>query len=245
MIKTKNIEHGDIMNQIEQYCKNILNELNPTYDFDNTLRRAFKDVIKYLNEFPDKISNRSKKNPINPATKDGISQLAITYFNAFYSPTIPKTPTTVPDEMVSVIMETVFGYSKKQIEEIKITHQQSMACENAVGSLLERYLDSVLRPNGWAWCCGDFVKAIDFIKYEDGVWYELQIKNRDNSENSSSSAIREGTNIHKWFRTKSRTGETMWNNVPIPMQSLGLSEDGFKKFVEQYLKANINLGKGN
>ena len=163
------------MNQIEQYCKNILNELNPTYDFDNTLRRAFKDVIKYLNEFPDKISNRSKKNPINPATKDGISQLAITYFNAFYSPTIPKTPTTVPDEMVSVIMETVFGYSKKQIEEIKITHQQSMACENAVGSLLERYLDSVLRPNGWAWCCGDFVKAIDFIKYEDGVWYELQI----------------------------------------------------------------------
>lgn len=37
----------------------------------------------------------------------------------------------------------------------------------------------------------------------------------------------------------------MWNNVPKPMQSLGLSEDGFKKFVEQYLKANINLGKGN
>ena len=135
--------------------------------------------------------------------------------------------------------------SKKETEEIKITHLESMASENAVGALLERYLDSVLREKGWAWCCGNFVKAIDFIKFDNGVWFELQIKNRSNTENSSSSKIREGTSIHKWYRTEAKTGETMWNNVPEPMKGINLSEEGFKKCVEQYLKKNINLGKGN
>lgn len=35
----------------------------------------------------------------------------------------------------------------------------------------------------------------------------------------------------------------MWDEVPEPMQGLGLSEEGFKSFVEKYLKTNINLGK--
>ena len=82
-------------------------------------------------------------------------------------------------------MEIVFNHSKSEMEKIKKAHLESMAAENAVGSLLERYLDSVLRTSGWAWCCGNFVRAIDFIKFENGVWYELQIKNRSNTENSS------------------------------------------------------------
>lgn len=62
-----------------------------------------------------------------------------------------------------------------------------MCAENYAGNLLERYLDSVLRKNDWCWCCGDFVKAIDFIgKDDNGKWQALQIKNRDNTENSSS-----------------------------------------------------------
>ncbi len=157
------------MSKIEEYCNAIVDELNGSYDIEPSLKRAFTDVIKYLNQFPENLSRRSKKNTIDVSSKDGISQLAISYFNAFYSPTVPKTPTTVPDEMVSVIMQTVFGYSQEESEKIKKYHLESMACENAVGSLLERYLDSVLRPAGWSWCCGDFVHAIDFIKNENGI----------------------------------------------------------------------------
>lgn len=230
------------MNTIEMYCNEIMDELNGTYDIEQTLRNAFINVIKYLTENPENLSSRSRKKSIQVSERDGIMSLAVSYFNAFYSPTIPKLPQTIPDEMVSFIMQEVFGYTQQQAEIIKKTHLESMASENAVGTLLERYLDSVLRPNGWSWCCGDFVHAIDFIKYENGMWYELQIKNRSNSENSSSSAIRTGTQIHKWYRTKATTGETMWEHVPQPMQGLGLSEDGFKTFVEQYLKNHIHLG---
>lgn len=230
---------------IEKICNEVLDEINPCYDIKQSLRNAFITIIKYLNQFPENLSVRSKNNVPDVKTKEGIEQLAVAYFNGFHSPTVPKLPQTVPDEMVSFIMEIVFKHSKKETEEIKITHLESMASENAVGALLERYLDSVLREKGWAWCCGNFVKAIDFIKYDNGVWFELQIKNRSNTENSSSSKIREGTSIHKWYRTEAKTGETMWNNVPEPMKGLNLSEDGFKNFVKQYLKNNINLGKGN
>lgn len=228
---------------IETYCNEIMAELDACYDIEPSLKNAFISVIKYLNTYPDNLSVRSKKNAPDVTTKSGVEQLAIAYFHGFYAPTIPTLPTTVPDEMVSLIIQRVFGYSKTETEEIKRTHLKSMAAENAVGTLLERYLDSVLRPYGWAWCCGNFVKAIDFIKFDNGIWYELQIKNRSNSENSSSSAIRKGTKIQKWYRTKATTGETMWNQLPPMMQGMNLSEEGFKAFVENYLQRNINLGK--
>lgn len=51
------------------------------------------------------------------------------------------------------------------------------------------------------------------------LWEAVQVKNRDNTENSSSSAIRQGTTIEKWFRTYSkpsrkRATNTNWENFP-------------------------------
>lgn len=230
---------------IEKICNEILDEFSPSFDTPISLRNSFITIIKYLNQYPEKLSVRSRRDAPDIKTKDGITKLAVDYIKSFYTPTVPKLPQTIPDEMVSFVMEIVFNYSKEETEKIKKTHSESMASENAVGTLLERYLDSVLRDDGWAWCCGDFVKATDFIKYDNDIWYELQIKNRNNTENSSSNKIREGTSIHKWYRTVAKTGRTRWDKLPEPMQNLNLSEDGFKKFVEQYLKANMNLGKGN
>lgn len=228
---------------LDKICNEVLDELDESYDIEPSLRNSFIQVIKYLNQFPETLSVRSKKNKPDITKKEGITFLAVSYVMGFYTPTIPKLPTTVPDKMVNFVMQKVFTYSESEAKEIEKTHLESMASENTVGTLLERYLDSVLRPKGWAWCCGNFVKAIDFIKYDNGKWFELQIKNRSNTENSSSKKIREGTTIHKWYRSKAKTGATMWDNLPDPMKGLNLSEEGFKTFVENYLEENINLGK--
>ena len=39
---------------------------------------------------------------------------------------------------------------------------------------------------GWIWCSGTSVKAVDFIHYDEknNEWNLLQVKNRDNTENS-------------------------------------------------------------
>ena len=64
----------------------------------------------------------------------------------------------------------------------------------------------------------------------------LQVKNRDNSENSSSSAIRAGTIIEKWFRTFSRRAGSNWAAFPDESLRAQLSEEAFKDFVKEYLR---------
>lgn len=198
------------------------------------LTYPFQEVCKFLEQNPESLSWRGKNKP-KLDDPEGVLKLAIKYVNGFRKSDFPSQAGTVPDDMVSIVMQAAYGYMEEQTEQIKTEHQHSMCAENCVGSLLERYLNSVLYEHKWVWCCGDFVKAIDFILPQDDGWVALQIKNRDNSENSSSSAIRENTTIQKWFRTYSRTGNTNWENVPEAMQDKGLSEEGFIKFVRDYL----------
>jgi hypothetical protein len=195
----------------------------------------FEQVCLFLKDNPESLSWRAKSRP-SLTEPDDIDVLAKKFVDGYKRSDFPAQPGTVPDEMVSIVMQVAYGYSKSECQKIKTDHQYSMCAENCVGALLERYLDSIMRSHGWVWCCGDFVKAVDFILPTNSGWDALQIKNRDNSENSSSSAIRNNTDIQKWFRTFSQTGKTNWDNLPPMMQGKGLSEDGFIEFVKKYLK---------
>lgn len=212
-------------------------------DDEKTLVNSFVEVSSFIAEFPEALSWKGTKPSIED--EDGLRKIADAYFKGYRKSDFPAVPSTVPDEMVSTIMETAYGYTAKETEKIKLEHQHSMCAENCVGNLLERYLDSVLRKSDWCWCCGDFVKAIDFIgKDENGKWLALQVKNRDNTENSSSKSIRDNTTIQKWYRSyskdtvKGRDSFTRWDKLPSLMEGYGLCEDDFKKFVTNYLKEN-------
>lgn len=210
---------------------------------EKSLINSFVEVCRFLGENPKSLSWRNKNNKPSVFNQSGLVKLAEKYFQGYRKLDLPAKPSTIPDAMVSVIMREFHGYSDEDCQRIQKEHQESMCAENCVGNLLERYLDSVLRSHNWYWCCGDFVKARDFLsKNSQGQWIALQIKNRDNSENSSSSAIRGGTQIQKWFRSfskdtkKGRSSLTNWGNLPISMQGYNLSEEGFKRFVIQYLR---------
>lgn len=80
-------------------------------------------------------------------------------------------------------------------------HFLLMGLENLNGNVLEQYLKTVLEPLGWIWCAGEVYKAVDFCYIlGDKPDVLLQVKNKYNSENSSSSAIRNRTPITKWNR---------------------------------------------
>lgn len=195
----------------------------------------FPTILAYLREHPSSLSLRGKTRELdNPET---IALLEERYTKACVTLAYPVPVSTSPDPVVSLVLQIVHEYTPAHTENIKVEHQQSMQAENIVGALLERYLAERLAPVGWVWCAGDFVRAVDFIRPLETGWAALQVKNRDNSENSSSAAIREGTDIHKWFRTFSRTGATNWNNFPDPQARTTLSEEGFQAFVRQYLAA--------
>ena len=194
-----------------------------------------KILEKFINSHPECILERFKTN----------NQIQIQKIkHAFISgrkDKHPQQPQTATDHAVYQILESYFDYGKDELERLVQAHKDAMAAENIVGELLERFLASILEPHGWLWCSGSVVKAVDFIKEnEDGSWTFLQIKNRDNSENSSSKAIRNNTKIKKWFRSFSRKEAFNWEAFPLPPEQeclkASLTEDNFREFIKAYLK---------
>jgi hypothetical protein len=215
----------------KQIAHKAMREISPE------LAEKFASLMHFLSLHPDSASALRGKSAPPIGTEDYIRQQAIAFSKA-RNPRAPKPSATVPDEMVSVILVSYFGIETENVDRIKREHLLSMNAENMVGDILERYLASILEPEGRIWCSGAVVKAVDFIKPESAEhgWRLLQVKNRDNSENSSSSAIRAGTNIEKWFRSFSRTGKLNWEAFHDVTLKTKISEDGFKDFVRSYLQ---------
>ncbi|WP_374386535.1 SinI family restriction endonuclease [Sandaracinobacter sp.] len=152
----------------------------------------------------------------------------------------PSFAQTVSDPAVSIVVGLRYGVHANELMSVEAHHKMAMAAENVIGPLLEAYVAQQMGPQGWIWCSGDVVKAIDFLKKnDDGIWIALQIKNRDNSENSSSARVRDGTDIKKWYRTKSRTGQTNWEKFPDKGTIGILNEEGFISFIESVVERDL------
>lgn len=149
-----------------------------------------------------------------------------------------KMPGTVPDEAVGIIIKArAVNLSDEQIERIIYAHRLAMSAENILGLLLEEFLFEKLSSAGWAMAWGETARAVDFCDRNGRL---LQIKNRSNSENSSSSKIREGKPIEKWFRVDAMTGQCEWDKLAIitGRTIVGLDETSFQTFIMDTLKRN-------
>jgi len=191
------------------------------------LVEKFATVIDFLADNPDL---KQKKLQLDDPTS---LEKAARAFAKGREPSAPSMPSTRPDPMVGFIMEKHFGVSTDKITEALQHHNLAMAAENKIGQVLEAYIASELEPKGWAWCSGSLVKAVDFVVRDGDCWHALQVKNRSNSENSSSSAIREGTIIEKWYRTHHSKECDMWREFPLGQV---LSEESFAEFFGKFLQ---------
>jgi hypothetical protein len=113
----------------------------------------------------------------------------------------PKSACT--DPAIKVIVKATQGLTEEEASRGEANHNLFMSAENIQGNLLEEYIAEKTRPYGFLWCDGNVLRAIDFCN-SDGTFF-LQVKNKSNTENSSSSNIREGTTIEKWYRLGTRT----------------------------------------
>lgn len=179
--------------------------------------------------FP-KIGKRS----FDPSNEEALRAYLKTYVSRYVveidTRLILKTVSTTADPAIDVILKAFAGIDDTAT--VSTHHRQAMAAENLLGSLLERYLASILEPHGWVWCAGNTVRAVDFLSPDLAI--ALQVKNRDNSENSSSSAIRRGTTIEKWFRIYSASGRTNWARFPAQVAGIQPSEEGFYAYIQDY-----------
>lgn len=145
----------------------------------------------------------------------------------------PVSPGTVPDPRVLDILMMAYHVAPPSLDDAIRYHMEAMGAENFLGWILEAYIASEAEPLGWVWCSGAMVKAVDFIyPMPDRSWKLLQVKNRSNSENSSSASVRDGTPIEIWFRFHANTGEVCWNLFPDPRLHTRLTEEGFKNCIQ-------------
>lgn len=164
---------------------------------------------------------------------------------------------TVNDPAIAEILKAYYqaknlpeGDLKKSIDD----HSLLMTAENIQGNLLEEYIASKIsiEPYNFIWCRGETIKAADFMIEKNGMLYLLQIKNKYNTENSSSSKIRDNTSIMKWYRLDKKKEKKV--NVPVYKWSFlnqqieiitghlpSLNEEGYINFVRNVLTKNPSI----
>jgi hypothetical protein len=141
--------------------------------------------------------------------------------------------------ILDAIISARIKNTTEELEAIKYGHRLAMSAENITGSLLEEYIATVLINYDWHCCWGETMKSIDFCNSDGQL---LQVKNSDNSENSSSKTVRDRTIVQHWYRRFSRTGATNWpalnDLVGIKKDSEKLAENSFRKFVRDAVSNN-------
>ncbi len=184
-------------------------ELCPTFRQDNLFSEAH--ISKWLEKYFNGYNNRSSKR-------------------------ISKRIGTIPDEIIDTIISVRLpSLDDSRINAIKSAHRLSMAAENILGLLLEEYLAEKLLPYGWYCCWGETMKSVDFCTHNGDL---LQVKNRSNSENSSSNKIRQGTPIIKWHRINASNGTCYWDVLNERVGCTELSEQDFSSFVKRTITEN-------
>lgn len=221
-------------------CENIQKtayEIAKGISSDDTFCLEFSKVAIFLYEQPHLITQQSEKDISNCSILKKLAQRMLKG-RIKKKPSYPKTS---PDKMVAYILEQYYNINDKSLLDAALeNHNRAMSAENIIGTILEAYIASVSTSLGWIWCSGSVVKSVDFLKPSSNAtaeWQLLQIKNRSNSENSSSAAIRNDTSIQKWYRSDAKTGKCMWENFPDSELRNILSEEGFRKFATEYLES--------
>jgi len=146
---------------------------------------------------------------------------------------------TQHDPIIDEIISSRIGNATENLQLIKYGHRLSMSAENIAGSLLEEFLFEKLLKYDWHCCWGETMRSIDFCTTDGRL---IQIKNSDNSENSSSKTVRDNTEIIHWFRRFSKSGDTNWYALQeilgIKDSETDLTEEEFRKFVRESVSNN-------
>lgn len=213
----------------------------------SALKQIFNVAINELSHFPNINNANSYTNYLERWVKsysDAMTNLP--------SKRTANPKTSCSDPAVKTLVQYVTKVDDDTAELQSKHHNLFMSAENVQGGLLEEYINSVVSHYGWYWCAGNVMRSIDFCS-SDGTL--LQVKNKSNTENSSSSAIRSGTPIIKWYRlgTKSVSGKKVpdykWatlNDIinthsSIKSDHCFMSEKGYQSFLAATAKNNPNI----
>ena len=161
---------------------------------------------------------------------------------------IAKPKNSCDDPVLNLMIANINSLDEEETYKWLSHHNLFMSAENIQGELLEQYIASKLDSCVWFWCRGSIVYSTDFCTLDGNNF--LQIKNKYNTENSSSDKIRDGRRIIKWCRIKKKTidGEPHpyfnWDSLNKILNSIqpgyyyNLNEDEYQRFIVEVVNKN-------
>lgn len=165
---------------------------------------------------------------------------------------IAEAKKTCSDPAIFAIIKGAMNIDNHEVLLQSKHHDLFMSAENIQGALLEEYIANNICCYGWLWCRANVLHAVDFCRSSHEL---LQIKNKSNTENSSSSQIRVGTSIQKWFRLKTATKNKkpqpcfMWQNLNAIINNCNdagmpvccMSEEDYSNFLDNVSRNNPHI----
>jgi hypothetical protein len=201
--------------------------------YDLSLEKPYLNLFKFLASNPEFRVSLRGNNPApfgSPAYIEKSAQMFA--LGRIITPPVNSGKST--DTLLGILFQQMNQCSEDEAQEAIKMHGDFMVLENKVGKILEHYLATKLEPVGWIWCSGDYVEKIDFVKVGSSNFSVLQVKNKDVTENSSSSKGR--GDVPKWARLKGKKAVPDWDNFPDEKAKALISEKDF-------LKHGISIGK--
>ncbi len=248
-IPESNLTNNELKNYYKER-KKVIKSAYPNFNFTD-LDLIFEIACNNRDLFTAKnIDNNSK------SWKSYINQWVTTYCSAVKNLPSKKMATkksSCNDPIVKTMIKVAQDIDdKKTLSQIGV-HNLCMSAENVLGNLLEEFIAEKIRDYGWIWCAGNTLKSIDFCNKAGTIL--LQVKNKNNSENSSSNKIREGTTIKHWYRLSTskkggkitpkfkwdKLNEIINSNLPKGKRAINLSEESFQEYIINVVRSNPNI----
>lgn len=257
-ISISEISEKELTNsELEKYYNKAKEEISsqkgeyPDFDF-NDLNYIFNVACQSRTLFPN-INMEKGSTP-----EEYIHRWVLTYCNAINNLASEKKAnpkTSCSDPLIKEMVKKAKNIEDdSNLDGQEKSHILFMSAENVLGNLLEEYIAKTIKPYGWIWCAGETLRAIVFCNIKGTEL--LQVKNKSNSENSSSKNIREGTTIKKWYRlgTSKKGGipkpSYKWPKLNKIVNTYGtklvskecdMDEDKFKEFIQAVIKKNPEI----
>jgi hypothetical protein len=200
-------------------------------DKPNSLVRLNKTLLSYTDNQKKKFSYNSIEHEAE-LRKKLICGLKKTF----------KKPKTFPDLAVYEFLKENKNYSDEIIQNVIQYHYDAMGAENILGHFLEEFINENKEDDSWIWCSGSVIDKIDFIQKVESEnkevsWRALQVKASSNTENSSSSEVRENTEILFWCRRNAtKKNSQNWDKLQKFINNKNLNEENFLEFLRTKAK---------
>lgn len=214
---------------------NIDEILQPKFEKDSNLLESAKAAILMIKDSPD----------LAPAKIKNLEVWCKKLIGGYQhrpSRRLCRSSDTVQDPIVKDIITIGLGnVNTIDVEMVVCSHRIAMASENILGDILEEYISTKIENTPWHIAWGATLKSVDCYNQKERKL--LQLKNRSNSENSSSKKVRDGRNIQRWYRIDAKSGNCMWDSLEEIMgaKKNTFSEKDFKLFVKRLISSNTSF----